>query len=90
MHPEQWNFVCKKVGIVLTVDQMTVERLCFRSGQLKCFIAKKWTNWCGKKVDSGTIVLQERTVERRKTESEATSGAASAAAPASHDEGERY
>ena len=49
MHPEQWNFVGKKVGIVLTVDQMTVERLCFRSGQLKCFIAKKWTNWCGKK-----------------------------------------
>ena len=53
-------------------------------------IAKKWTNWCGKKVDSGTIVLQERTVERRKTESEATSGTASAAAPASHDEGECY
>ena len=33
-------------------------------------------------------MLQERTVERRKTESEATPGASAAVAPASHDEGE--
>ena len=56
-----------------------------------CKLQKSGQIGVEKKVDSGTIVLQERTVERRKTESEATSGTASAAAaPASHDEGERY
>ena len=74
VHPEQWNFVGKKVGIVLTVDQMTVERLCFRSGQLKCCklqksgqigVEKKWTvgQLCCR---SGQLKGERRRVKQRQ------------------------